>query len=175
DDAPLRSKSNPFLDVPQDKTATVVKQGFLQRKLHADINGKRTPWGKRGWKPFFAELKGMTLYLQKCHTGKLDSFKADLLHQEENPPDSKKAKTRDLEEHRVRTEYLQFEVLELLCELKHEYMEIYRLFNDNEAGLKRSYSSPSLDLELTSPTIVKVKRNISERRTYLTQHVTQHL
>lgn len=38
--------------------------------------------------------------------------------------------------------------------------------DDNEAGLKRSYSSPSLDLELTSPTIVKVKRNISERRTY---------
>ncbi|XP_032425892.1 PH and SEC7 domain-containing protein 4 [Xiphophorus hellerii] len=294
DDAPLRSKSNPFLDVPQDKTATVVKQGFLQRKLHADINGKRTPWGKRGWKPFFAELKGMTLYLQKhdyrrdhpvtedmvgvhhslaepandytkkphvfrlqtadwrvflfqasskaemnswisrinlisalhssppfpaavgsqrrffrpilpasksahslerqlqCHTGKLDSFKADLLHQEENPPDSKKAKTRDLEEHRVRTEYLQFEVCRY--ETYIQVMEAWKtvpkteddtlasadlkLFDkatcgdclgdedDNEAGLKRSYSSPSLDLELTSPTIVKVKRNISERRTY---------
>lgn len=44
DDVPLRLKSNPFLDVPQDKKATVVKQGFLQRKLHADINGKRSKW-----------------------------------------------------------------------------------------------------------------------------------
>ncbi|XP_043952159.1 PH and SEC7 domain-containing protein 2 [Gambusia affinis] len=294
DDAPLRSKSNPFLDVPQDKKATMVKQGFLQRKLHADINGKRTPWGKRGWKPFFAELKGMTLYLQKhdyrrdnpvtedmvgvhhslaepandytkkphvfrlqtadwrvflfqasskaemfswicrinlvsalhssppfpaavgsqrrffrpilpasksahslelqlqCHTGKLDSFKADLLHQQENPPDSKKAKTRDLEEHRVRTEYLQFEVCryETYIQVLEAWKRVpktgddtlasadLKLFDkaacgdcmgdedDDEAGLKRSYSSPSLDLELTSPTIVKVKRNISERRTY---------
>ncbi|XP_007569104.1 PH and SEC7 domain-containing protein 2 [Poecilia formosa] len=294
DDAPLRSKSNPFLDVPQDKKATVVKQGFLQRKLHADINGKRTPWGKRGWKPFFAELKGMTLYLQKhdyrkehpvtedmvgvhhslaepaadytkkphvfrlqtadwrvflfqasskaemnswicrinlvsalhssppfpaavgsqrrffrpilpasksahslerqlqCHAGKLDSFKADLLHQQENPPDSKKAKTRDLEEHRVRTEYLQFEVCryETYIQVLEAWKTVpkteddalatagLKLFDkatcgdcmgdedDDEGGLKRSYSSPSLDLEVASPTIVKVKRNISERRTY---------
>ena len=42
DDAPLRSKANPFQDVPHDKTACVVKQGFLQRKLHADIDGKRS-------------------------------------------------------------------------------------------------------------------------------------
>lgn len=33
------------------------------------------------------------------------------------------------------------------------------------AGLKRSYSSPSLIPE-SSPVVVKVKRNISERRTY---------
>lgn len=42
EDAPLRLKVNPFLDVPQDKKAVVVKQGFLQRKLHADIDGKRS-------------------------------------------------------------------------------------------------------------------------------------
>lgn len=42
DDAPLRSKANPFQDVPHDKTASVVKEGFLQRKLHADIDGKRS-------------------------------------------------------------------------------------------------------------------------------------
>jgi len=41
-DAPLRSEANPFQDVPHDKTASVVKQGFLQRKLHADIDGKRS-------------------------------------------------------------------------------------------------------------------------------------
>lgn len=44
DDAPLRSKANPFLDVPHDKNASVIKQGFLQRKLHADIDGKRSEW-----------------------------------------------------------------------------------------------------------------------------------
>lgn len=42
DDAPLRSKANPFQDVPHDKKASVVKEGFLQRKLHADIDGKRS-------------------------------------------------------------------------------------------------------------------------------------
>lgn len=42
EDAPLRSKANPFQDVPHDKKASVVKQGFLQRKLHADIDGKRS-------------------------------------------------------------------------------------------------------------------------------------
>lgn len=48
EDAPLRSKSNPFQDVPHDKTASVVKQGFLQRKLHADIDGKRSEWRPNG-------------------------------------------------------------------------------------------------------------------------------
>ncbi|KAJ8379837.1 hypothetical protein SKAU_G00006150 [Synaphobranchus kaupii] len=61
----LRSKSNPFQDVPHDKKAMVYKQGFLARKAHADIDGKRTPWGKRSWKTFYAVLKGMVLYLQK--------------------------------------------------------------------------------------------------------------
>nr|XP_061800441.1 PH and SEC7 domain-containing protein 3-like [Nerophis lumbriciformis] len=67
-DAPLRSKSNPFQDVPHDKAAPVVKQGFIQRKLYADIDGKRTPWGKRRWKTFYGVLKGMVLYLQKDNT-----------------------------------------------------------------------------------------------------------
>ncbi|XP_012724662.2 PH and SEC7 domain-containing protein 4 [Fundulus heteroclitus] len=293
DDAHMRSKSNPFLDVSQDKTATVVKQGFLQRKLHADINGKRTPWGKRGWKRFFGVLKGMTLYLQKndysrepvnedlvgvhhslaepaadytkkphvfrlqtadwrvflfqaqsksemnswisrinlvsalhssppfpaavgsqrrffrpilpasksaqslerqlqCHSGKLDSFKADLLYEQENPLDSKKAKAKELEEHRVRTEYLQYEVCryQTYIQVLEAWQSVQKtedgtlesaelnLFDkaacsdctgeedEEQAGLKRSYSSPSLELELPPPTIIKVKRNISERRTY---------
>lgn len=42
DDSTLRSKSNPFQDVPHDKKASLVKQGLLQRKLHADIDGKRS-------------------------------------------------------------------------------------------------------------------------------------
>ncbi|CAG5867495.1 unnamed protein product [Menidia menidia] len=288
EDAPLRSKSNPFQDVPHDKKACEVKQGFLQRKLHADIDGKRTPWGKRGWKTFYGVLKGMVLYLQKdnyrrdhqsseevvsvhhsvaeqaanytkkphvfrlqtadwriflfqasskvemyswisrinlvsalhssppfpaavgsqrrfcrpilpasqsahtlerqlqSHAGMLESFKADLLYQEQNPPEGKKAK----EDHHIRTEYLHHEVCRY--EIYIEVLEAWKsvagqaiqskgelsLFDktvyadtvddkdEEEGGLKKSHSSPSLELEVAPPTIIKVKRNISERRTY---------
>ncbi|XP_077056335.1 uncharacterized protein LOC143709654 [Siphateles boraxobius] len=43
----------------------LCKTGFLVRKVHADCDGKRTPRGKRGWKTFYAVLKGLILYLQK--------------------------------------------------------------------------------------------------------------
>ncbi|AWP15310.1 putative PH and SEC7 domain-containing protein 4-like isoform 2 [Scophthalmus maximus] len=214
DTAPLHLKANPFQDVPHDKKAPVVKEGFLQRKLHADIDGKRTPWGKRGWKTFYGVLRGMVLYLQKddyrrdqptyeevvsvhhsvaeqaadytkkphvfrlqtadwrvflfqasskvemnswisrlnlvsalhssppfpaavgsqrkffrpilpashsahtlerqlqSHTGMLESFKADLSYLQQNPPEGRKARAKELEEHRVRAEYLQHEVEE---------------------------------------------------------------
>uniref|UniRef100_A0A3P8WIH4 PH domain-containing protein n=1 Tax=Cynoglossus semilaevis TaxID=244447 RepID=A0A3P8WIH4_CYNSE len=42
----------------------LYKNGFLVRKVHADTDGKR-PRGKRGWKTFYAILKGLILYLQK--------------------------------------------------------------------------------------------------------------
>uniref|UniRef100_A0A672MT67 Pleckstrin and Sec7 domain containing n=1 Tax=Sinocyclocheilus grahami TaxID=75366 RepID=A0A672MT67_SINGR len=45
--------------------ALLYKAGFLVRKVHADCDGKRTPRGKRGWKTFYAVLKGLILYLQK--------------------------------------------------------------------------------------------------------------
>ncbi|CAM5146667.1 unnamed protein product [Natator depressus] len=57
--------NNPFLDIPHDPNAAVYKTGFLARKIHADMDGKRTPRGKRGWKTFYAVLKGTVLYLQK--------------------------------------------------------------------------------------------------------------
>lgn len=38
--------------------------------------------------------------------------------------------------------------------------------SDIDGNMKRSHSSPSLELEVASPTVVKVRRNISERRTY---------
>lgn len=41
-DASLRSKSNPFQDLAHDKKATVFQKGFLKRKAHADIDGKRS-------------------------------------------------------------------------------------------------------------------------------------
>ncbi|KAM9809680.1 uncharacterized protein psda isoform 4-T6 [Syngnathus typhle] len=43
----------------------LYKCGFLMRKVHADADGKRTARGKRGWKSFYATLKGGVLYLQK--------------------------------------------------------------------------------------------------------------
>lgn len=41
-DAPRRSTANPFLDVPCDKKASRIKEGLLYRKLHADVDGKRS-------------------------------------------------------------------------------------------------------------------------------------
>ena len=37
---------------------------------------------------------------------------------------------------------------------------------EEEGRLIKSHSSPSLDLEMALPTVIKVRRNISERRTY---------
>ncbi|KAI5614230.1 PH and SEC7 domain-containing protein 3, partial [Silurus asotus] len=67
----ISSGSNPFLDIAHDPNAAVYKAGFLARKIHADMDGKKTPRGKRGWKTFYAVLKGMILYLQK------DEFKPE--------------------------------------------------------------------------------------------------
>lgn len=38
--------------------------------------------------------------------------------------------------------------------------------DEEEGRLKKSHSSPSLELEMAPPTVIKVRRNISERRTY---------
>ncbi|NXJ17695.1 PSD1 protein, partial [Dicrurus megarhynchus] len=61
----ISSCSNPFLDFSQDSSIAIYKHGLLVRKIHADPDCKKTPRGKRGWKPFHAILKGMILYLQK--------------------------------------------------------------------------------------------------------------
>ncbi|XP_069475123.1 PH and SEC7 domain-containing protein 4-like isoform X2 [Ambystoma mexicanum] len=61
-----RKKSNPFQDLQlPDSRAETYKQGILSRKMHADIDGKRTPWGKRSWKDFYTVLKGSMLCLVK--------------------------------------------------------------------------------------------------------------
>lgn len=49
----------------------------------------------------------------QSHTGMLESFKADLSYLQQNLPEGKKAKAKELEEHRVRAEYLQHEVIEV--------------------------------------------------------------
>uniref|UniRef100_H3CUF0 Pleckstrin and Sec7 domain containing 4 n=1 Tax=Tetraodon nigroviridis TaxID=99883 RepID=H3CUF0_TETNG len=267
--APLRSKTNPFLDVPHDKKASEVKDGILQRKLHADIDGKRIPWGKRGWKTFHGVLKGMVLYLQKVdyrrdqlvneevvsvhhslaepavdytkkphvfrlqtadwrvflfqasgkvemnswisrinlasalqssqpfpaavgsqrkffrpilpalqsahtlerqlqsHLGMLESFKADISYMQKNLPEHKKAKAKELEEHRIRAEYLHYEMrrYEIYIQVLEAWKSIKKGDEDEEEGLQKSHSSPALP-ELPPQTVIKVKRNISERRTY---------
>ncbi|XP_069773809.1 PH and SEC7 domain-containing protein 4-like [Narcine bancroftii] len=68
---------SPFLEVPHDHKAPTYKQGFLSRKFHADIDGKKTPWGKRSWKTFYAVLKGTIIYLLK------DEYKPDKQSSEE--------------------------------------------------------------------------------------------
>lgn len=40
----------------------------------------------------------------------LESFKADLTQLQQNPPEGRKAKAKELEEQRIRAEYLQYEV-----------------------------------------------------------------
>ncbi|XP_030623708.1 PH and SEC7 domain-containing protein 4 [Chanos chanos] len=294
-EAAPRSKSNPFQDLPHDKKATVFHKGFLKRKAHADIDGKRTPWGKRSWKTFYAVLKGMVLYLQKdeyrmdwqsseevvsvhhalaeraldytkrphvfrlqtadwrvflfeaasteqmnlwigrinlvsalyssppfpaavgsqrkfcrpilpatqttlaldkqmqSHAAMLQSFQEDLASLQQGLPEGRRAKARELEEHRLREEYLQHEkcryemyivMLEawqhvdksLECTFTAENLSLFdqevwkgmeeEEEDESEGALKRSHSSPSLELELAPPPVVKVRRNISERRTY---------
>ncbi|XP_042261539.1 PH and SEC7 domain-containing protein 1-like [Thunnus maccoyii] len=61
----LGSGGNPLVGVAQQADGELYKNGFLVRKVHADPDGKRTPRGKRGWKSFYAMLKGLVLYLQK--------------------------------------------------------------------------------------------------------------
>ncbi|XP_019939740.1 PH and SEC7 domain-containing protein 2 isoform X1 [Paralichthys olivaceus] len=63
--------NNPFIAIPILLNAVTYKHGVLNRKSHADMDGKRTPRGRRGWKKFYAVLKGMILYLQK------DEYKPD--------------------------------------------------------------------------------------------------
>ncbi|KAK2852439.1 hypothetical protein Q7C36_007640 [Tachysurus vachellii] len=65
----ITSVGTPLVSLAQQSNAQVYKKGFLVRKVHADPDGKRTPRGKRGWKTFYAILKGLVLYLQKSDYG----------------------------------------------------------------------------------------------------------
>ncbi|XP_007905655.2 PH and SEC7 domain-containing protein 1 [Callorhinchus milii] len=278
---PGSGKGKPFVQLPQDQKAVTYKQGFLSRKTHADIDGKKTPWGKRSWKTFYSVLKGIIIYLLKdeyqadkqwseeaisvhhslasrasryhkrphvfqlqtadwriflfqaqsaeemnswitrinlvaamfssppfpaaigsqrkfsrpilpssvskhSQEQQLASHNASLLRVREEledhelSPGGRKGKAKELEEHKVKQEYLEYE------KSRHEmYVRLLRaklragsedldaletlLFESLEGegeqgGMKKSHSSPSLNLE-QKPT-VKVKRNVSERRTY---------
>uniref|UniRef100_A0A3B5M5F6 Pleckstrin and Sec7 domain containing 2 n=1 Tax=Xiphophorus couchianus TaxID=32473 RepID=A0A3B5M5F6_9TELE len=64
--------TNPFIAIPVQLNAVTYKHGVLTRKSDADMDGKK-PKGRRGWKKFYAVLKGMILYLQKQDEYKPDS------------------------------------------------------------------------------------------------------
>ncbi|XP_029793638.1 PH and SEC7 domain-containing protein 4 [Suricata suricatta] len=279
----------PFLQLDQNPTAPTYKQGILARKMHQDADGKKTPWGKRGWKMFHTLLRGMVLYFLKeedhCPAGEslvgqmvdepvgvhhslatpathytkkphvfqlrtadwrlylfqaptakemsswiarinlaaathsappfpaavgsqrrfvrpilpvgpaqssleeqhrshencLDAASDDLLDLQRNLPE-RRGRSRELEEYRLRKEYLEYEktryetYVQLLVTRLHcpsDDLDLWEEQLGREAGgtqepkpsLKKSHSSPSLHQD-EAPTTAKVKRNISERRTY---------
>ncbi|XP_042327489.1 PH and SEC7 domain-containing protein 4-like isoform X2 [Sceloporus undulatus] len=63
--ASSQKKSNPFLTLLHDSGTQTYRQGLLARKVHAEADGKKTPWGRRGWKSFHTVLKGTVLYFFK--------------------------------------------------------------------------------------------------------------
>nr|KAF6430117.1 pleckstrin and Sec7 domain containing 4 [Molossus molossus] len=288
--SPLAGKMNsPLLQLAQDPTVPTYKQGILARKMHHDVDGKKTPWGKRGWKMFHTLLRGMVLYFLKgedhgtegeslvgqmvdepvgvhhslaspathytkkphvfqlrtadwrlylfqaptakemsswiarinlaaathsappfpaavgsqrrfvrpilpvgpaqssleeqhrSHENCLDAASDDLLDLQRNLPE-RRGRSRELEEYRLRKEYLEHEktryemYVELLVTRLHcpsDDLDLWEEQLGKEAGgaqepkpsLKKSHSSPSLHQD-EAPTTAKVKRNISERRTY---------
>lgn len=40
----IGNSNNPFLDIPHDPNAAVYKTGFLARKIHADMDGKKSKY-----------------------------------------------------------------------------------------------------------------------------------
>uniref|UniRef100_H3ACU0 SEC7 domain-containing protein n=1 Tax=Latimeria chalumnae TaxID=7897 RepID=H3ACU0_LATCH len=287
----VRSNRNPFLEVPHDHKAATYKQGFLTRKVHADIDGKKTlKRHKRSWlhcgiakhctirgtiaflggsmkpqcdeykpnhqssedaislhhalaekanrynkrpnvfqlktadwrvflfltenteqmnswitwinlvaamfssPPFPAAVGSQRRFVRpilpasqsknkeeeqlQSHKVWLETFSDDLTDHQLCPPD-KKVKARDVEDYKLKEEYLEYEknryemYVKLLMAKKAagtddlDKLESVLLASGKEDGplLKKSHSSPSLNLE-QAPVVVKVKRNVSERRTY---------
>ncbi|XP_026287868.1 PH and SEC7 domain-containing protein isoform X2 [Frankliniella occidentalis] len=71
---------NPFLDVPNAASAIEYKKGYVMRKCCVDANGKRTPFGKRGWRMYCCTLRDMVLYLHKDEHGFRKNQLSDNLH-----------------------------------------------------------------------------------------------
>ncbi|XP_021206998.2 PH and SEC7 domain-containing protein isoform X3 [Bombyx mori] len=72
--------ANPFLDVADPSRAVEYKKGYVMRKCCVDPNGKRTPFGRRGWKMFYCTLRDLVLYLHKDEHGFRRSQMSDNLH-----------------------------------------------------------------------------------------------
>lgn len=63
--APVVDPTNSLLEVPNAGAAVEYKRGYLMRKSCYDSNGKRVPFGKRGWKMYYVTLCDLVLYLHK--------------------------------------------------------------------------------------------------------------
>ncbi|XP_013378278.1 PREDICTED: PH and SEC7 domain-containing protein 4 isoform X1 [Chinchilla lanigera] len=117
----------------------------------------------------------------RSHENCLDAASDDLLDLQRNLPE-RRGRGRELEEYRLRKEYLEYEktryetyvqllVARLHCPSGDLDLWEERLGREAEdarepkPSLKKSHSSPSLHQD-EAPTTAKVKRNISERRTY---------
>ncbi|CAG9559843.1 unnamed protein product [Danaus chrysippus] len=72
--------NNPFLDLPDQSRAVEYKKGYVMRKCCYDANGKKTPFGRRGWKMFYCTLRDLVLYLHKDEHGFRRSQMSDNLH-----------------------------------------------------------------------------------------------
>ncbi|XP_023705908.1 uncharacterized protein LOC111863643 isoform X2 [Cryptotermes secundus] len=80
DEQNFAASSNPFLDIPNATTAVEYKKGYVMRKCCVDSNGKKTPFGKRGWKMFYCTLRDLVLYLHKDEHGFRKNALSDNLH-----------------------------------------------------------------------------------------------
>ncbi|KAM9516687.1 PH and SEC7 domain-containing protein 4-like [Guaruba guarouba] len=60
---PRSSESRPELP---GGAAAVTNRGCLARKVLAEADGRKTPWGRRGWKRFEAVLEGTLLHLRQA-------------------------------------------------------------------------------------------------------------
>ncbi|CAF4693128.1 unnamed protein product [Rotaria sp. Silwood1] len=56
---------NPFLEISDTNKSIEHMQGYLMRKCCVESDGKRTPFLRRGWKAYYANLRDMVLYLHK--------------------------------------------------------------------------------------------------------------
>uniref|UniRef100_A0A2K5JDA0 Uncharacterized protein n=1 Tax=Colobus angolensis palliatus TaxID=336983 RepID=A0A2K5JDA0_COLAP len=151
----IGSTTNPFLDIPHDPNAAVYKSGFLARKIHADMDGKKSKYHVLS----FSEEQ------LKSHESKLKQITTELAEHRSYPPD-KKVKAKDVDEYKLKDHYLEFEKTRYemyVSILKEGGKELLSNDESEAAGLKKSHSSPSLNPD-TSPITAKVKRNVSERK-----------
>uniref|UniRef100_A0A8C6W5K2 PH and SEC7 domain-containing protein 4 n=1 Tax=Nannospalax galili TaxID=1026970 RepID=A0A8C6W5K2_NANGA len=117
----------------------------------------------------------------RSHENCLDAASDDLLDLQRNLPE-RRSRSRELGEYRLRKEYLEYEktryetYVQLLVARLHCPSGDLVLWEEQlkkaaegtlelKPSLKKSHSSPSLHQD-EAPTTAKVKRNISERRTY---------
>ncbi|KAG1702385.1 PH and SEC7 domain-containing protein 3 [Nymphon striatum] len=72
--------TNPFLLIPNATNSKEYKKGYVMKKSCVDANGKKTSFGKRGWRMYHATLRDMILYLHKDEQGFKTSQLYDNMH-----------------------------------------------------------------------------------------------